>query len=158
MYRTEKLLTLLIVTILLMTAACKKDDKTVTAPCYWHINDKNHSGDLATRIAANGLQSKESATELLTIYFPSFPAKNRKYKIVDGTKVGALDTNECAVQIDHTAGQLLLSTGYDNAMASIEVSANGKLTVSIPQSWARLYVSGFPQADSSMIDGFMTEK
>jgi hypothetical protein len=158
MYKTGRGLTLSILAILWLAAACKKDDKTTTAPCYWHINDKNHNGELATRITANGLQSKESATELLTVYFPAYPTATKSYKIVNYAKLGSLANDECIVQIDHNAGQLLISTGYDNVKAGIEVAANGKLTVSIPKTWARLYVSGFPQDDSSIVDGFMTEK
>ncbi len=146
------------VLLVLSSVSCKKEEEEpAKAPSYWHIGDKNHNGELATRVAVNGLEAKESITELITVYFSAYPGSSKDYKIVNYNKIGSLASNECAIKIDN-AGDLLLSTGYDNKKAGIAISVNGKITIAIPQTTARRYTNGVPTVDSTTIDGFMTEK
>jgi hypothetical protein len=134
--------------------SCKKDDdkgSSGSGSNTWTFKGVKYSSATVTaKAAVHSISAADGTHEFMISFLSKLPAASGKYKIVF---FAPESEDEVGIYVIDTPGNPYVSTGNDNAMADITVSADGKLSVSVPEIW----VSNVGKADSAKVSGTITE-
>ena len=142
---------------LMLTAcvmSCKKDDdksSSGSSSNTWTFKGVKYSSATVTaKATAHSISAADGDHQFMVSFLSKLPATSGKYKIVF---FAPESEDEVGIYVIDTPGNPYVSTGNDNATADITVSADGKLSVSVPEVW----VSNVGKADSAKVSGTITE-